>query len=342
MIERILGILLTTLLVVGCASPDEPSNEATRTTPPPLAGMTYTSFDSAGFRIGKAAGAMEELVTQTAATWINICCTEYWDPSAQTIAPSATGTSTQADLALAITEAQTRGLKVMLTPHVDVVDGSWRAGIEPTPAWFSAYLRMIVSYADVAERMHCNMLCIGTEFVRATQPAYTQQWMTMIDSIRMHYHGALTYAANWNGYAAVGVVADEYAQIGFWSALDYIGIDWYAPVQDFAARRASIKALSSQLHLPVVITESGCPSVAGAQDRPWDYASLITTGAVEDQAAQQQYYDAVIDAFGKATWCEGIFWWNWESIPTALEHLQYTPRRKKAAASVRAFYSQKV
>lgn len=330
--------IFTLFLLVGCTSPDAPTIDPPRTGPPPIAGITYTSWDSAGFRTGAASGAIADMVTQTSASWVMVCVTEYFDEATSTISPDAQGTSTEADLRAAIVEAQGRGLSVLLTPHVDARNGQWRASMNPTDAWFRAYDAFIRKYAQIAQSTRCNMFCIGTEFVRATQPQYTSQWLSMITSIRAIYTGPLTYAANWNGNAQYGVLLDEYEQISFWSALDYIGIDWYAPIGQFTDRLNRIRALSGATGKPVLLTEVGCPSVNGALDRPWDYTALINAGNPVNEDVQRTYYDAVIQSFGKAEWCKGLFWWNWESVPSVLEEKQYTPRNKKAAILVKAFY----
>jgi len=281
---------------------------------------------------------MADMVSQTSATWVMLCVTEYFDEATSSIAPDAQGTSTEADLLAAISEAQGRGLKVLLTPHVDARNGQWRASMEPTDAWFRAYDAFIRKYAQIAQRTQCNMFCIGTEFVRATQPQYAPRWLALIESVRAIYNGLLTYAANWNGYVQYGVLLDEYEQITFWWALDFIGIDWYAPHGDFTERFNRIRALSAATGKAVLLTETGCPSVNGALERPWDYTALLNAGNPVNEDVQRTYYDAVVQSFGKAEWCKGLFWWNWESIPSALEVKQYTPRNKKAATLVKAFY----
>ena len=45
-------------------------------------------------------------------------------------------------------------MEVMLKPHVDVIDGTFRGEIEPADraAWFASYGSMIDHYADLAER----------------------------------------------------------------------------------------------------------------------------------------------------------------------------------------------
>lgn len=330
--------LLALVVLVGCSSPDAPADDPQRNGAPPIAGCTYTSWDSAGFRTGAATGAMAEMVMQTAATWVMICVTEYHNATTDAIAPDAQGTSTEEDLRAAIVEAHGRGLKVLLTPHVDTYTGAWRASMTPTDAWFRSYEQFIRKYAQLARSTQCEMFCIGTELVRATQPNYDARWRAIIAAIRADYNGPLTYAANWNGYPQYGIVLDEYEQITFWSALDYIGIDWYAPYGAFTDRYNRIHALSTATGVPVLLTETGCPSVEGALERPWDYTSLITAGNPASESTQRTYYDAVIHSFGKAEWCKGLFWWNWESIPSTLESKQYTPRNKSAAPLVKAFY----
>ena len=82
---------------------------------------------------------------------------------------------------------------------------------------------MMGKYARLAEELHLDMLCIGAEFVVATQSKFTARWKTLIADVRNSFSGRLVYAANWNGAGAYGVPIPEYLQVGFWSDLDYIG-----------------------------------------------------------------------------------------------------------------------
>lgn len=247
-------------------------------------------------------------------------------------------------------------MNIMLKPHVDLYSGEWRALIQPDDQgdWFRSYTAMITRQARLSADLDVEMLCIGTELVVATQAQFTSAWRSVIDSVKKYYRGNLTYAANWNGAFSAGITTPEFAQVLFWDRLDYIGIDAYYPVTGLATEPApslsvalgrmgqfahSIIGVSMEFRRPVLLTEVGIQSVQGALSAPWDFSRGTMPGAVQDDAVQELYYRVVFEAFGRSSWCSGIFWWNWESVASSFAATNYTPRNKPAADIVRSWYS---
>lgn len=309
-----------------------------------------------------------EMKTQIGNTWVALVVFEYQStPTSYDIGPNTTGvnpltggawstSSTEEDLREGMRDARLHGMKIMLKPHVDVYSGEWRALIRPDSQgnWFRAYTVMMVRYARLAAEFSVDLLCIGTEFVVATQPQYTSSWNAVIDSVQSYYHGKLTYAANWSGAFAAGITGPEFEHITFWDRLDYIGVDAYYPLTSSAndplppvevavtrmrSPQQSIGTVASRWRKPVVITEIGIQSVQGALASPWDFSLGRVPGAVPDNAAQELYYRVMIEALGKQSWCIGMFWWNWDSVPTSYEARDYTPRNKPAAQTLLSWYA---
>ncbi|GBD07720.1 hypothetical protein HRbin21_01552 [bacterium HR21] len=363
--ERLKTVLRVSvaLLLLGCSqAPLEPEPSAGVLEFP---GMCYTAFRADAFRIGQRLGALRELRQQTAAGWVALCVFEYQStPTSADIAPNTDGrnpvtgqpnptTSTPEDIRAAVADARALGLRLLLKPHVDVYSGAWRGTIQPSPEWFRAYTAMMVRYAQLAEELGIEMLCIGTELVTATQTAWTPFWERLIDTIRQVYRGRLLYAANWEGTPEVP--GAEFSRIGFWQRLDFIGVNFYPPataspqepvptpeeiVQRWDGYRRQLRALARQLGKRVVITEVGCQSVQGALAAPWDYRRGTAPGALPDMEAQERYYQAVRLLCAAEPWCAGVFWWEWESVPSPSEQTGYTPRNKPAARVVREWYQQ--
>ena len=331
----------------------------------PVKGMSYTSFTNDGFARGTQANAVGDMQTQLGNDWVALCVFEYQSsPTSHDIGPNTSGvnplsgniwptTSTLEDLRGGITDAHSRGLKIFLKPHLDLYSGEWRAAIQPTPAWFQAYAAMVEKYAKLADSLDVEMLCIGTEFVVATQPHFTSEWRAVIVSLRKVYGGKLTYAANWNGASDYGVSEAEFDQVQFWNDLDYVGVDAYWPLTNsltdplpsfetartrLAFQTMRIASVANAFGKPVLITETGLQSVQGALAQPWNYSLGSSPTAVQDLDAQDLYYRVVIEAIGKQSWCEGIFWWNWESVPTSSAATNFTPRNKPAATSLKFWY----
>jgi hypothetical protein len=117
------------------------------------------------------------------------------------------------------------GMSVMLKPHVDVNDSTWRGKIAPsdTDAWFDSYKKFIAYHATIAQEEAVELFCIGTELVSLdTVSSNRSKWGEVIDTVKSIYHGQLTYAADWGSYS----------QVCFWDALDIAGIDAYFPLSN--------------------------------------------------------------------------------------------------------------
>jgi hypothetical protein len=113
------------------------------------------------------------------------------------------------------------------------------------------------------------MLIIGTELKSATacDPVC---WRALIGEIRAAYHGPITYAANW----------DEAERVPFWDALDFIGVDAYAPIAHTAGAKEpelclawgalakELEALSKRTKKRVILTELGYRATRDAAMAP--------------------------------------------------------------------------
>ena len=332
-----------------------------------MKGFTYTSFTANGFLQGGQRNAVAKLKSQISNNWIALCVFEYQaSPTSADIAPNTTGinpltgrmwstTSSENDIRDGVRQARSQNMKIMLKPHVDLYTGEWRASILPDDQgrWFKAYTAMMGKYARLAQELNIEMVCIGTEYVVATQPKYTLLWRELIDTLRKGYSGKLIYAANWSGDFTHGLPNPEFQQVGFWKDLDHIGVDVYSPLADAqeqampsygtALSRAIIFSqqivdLSFSATKSVIITEIGIQSVKGALAAPWNYSLGISPLAVPDNKVQEFYYSVMIDAIGKQAWCSGMFWWHWESVPSASIATNYTPEDKPAAQTLRQWY----
>lgn len=336
---------------------------------PEMRGFTYASFTADGFRQGSQRMAVEKLKTQINNDWIALTVFEYQtSPTSTDIAPNTSGmnpltaavwstSSTENDIREAVQQARAHGMKIMLKPHVDLYSGEWRALITPDDRgdWFRSYTAMMEKYARLAEELHVEVLCIGTEYVVASQSKYTVRWRQLIADLRKSFSGKLTYAANWSGYLGPRIMPPEYQNIGFWSQLDFIGVDLYFPLTsahadtippyEVAVRTAvsasqQIGSVSYRYAKSVIVTEIGIQSVTGALAAPWDFSLGASTSGVPDNNVQEFYYRVMIDAIGKQSWCSGMFWWHWESVPSSNVVTNYTPEDKPAAVVLRQWYSQ--
>lgn len=292
-------------------------------------------------------GSAEATVSRSAlagtnGSWAGVLVTEYMQTQqSNLIAPIADRTPGDAVLRRAIAELHGLGLKVMLKPHVDADDGTWRGAIRPTSpaAWFASYRAFVARWAAFAAENQVEMLCIGTELATMTEAQHAAQWDAVIDTVKARYGGLLTYAAN-----AVSA-GDEFTRVTFWGRLDLVGLDVYtpltttnAPTQDalVAAWRRNargedmVSAFRNAAHAfgkPVVFTEVGYRSMDGTNKAPWDWQA--SAGA--DASEQADCYEALFAVWsGETSWMKGAFWWSWAVGQPKAGDTGYEPWTKPA------------
>ncbi len=174
--------------------------------------------------------------------------------------------------------AHAEGYRIILKPHVEpaLPGAPWRANFAPTdPAqWFNSYSDLMAQYAALAQRLHVEVLCVGSEYNSLTA-AHPDQWRRIIAECRSLYDGLMTYGASFN--AANG---DEGSVIEFWDDLDFIGLDYYTRLPHDPAREpytddqiaawiemdaqnsfvmTSIEAVAHRFGKPVLLAEYGVP-----------------------------------------------------------------------------------
>ena len=174
-----------------------------------------------------------------------------------------------------IRKAKSLGLKVMLKPHVWVAGGRWRGEIDVGDSaawrrWFESYRRWILGYADMAQTEGADILVVGVE-LRSTESRLAARWRELIDEARERFNGKLTYSANW----------DDVANVSWWDALDYIGVQFYPPLattervdleqvrDNVAARLDDLAPIANRHARPVLLTEVGYRAASDALVIDW-------------------------------------------------------------------------
>jgi hypothetical protein len=323
-----------------------PSSPAPTVTPPPGgAGFTYNGITHVSWwhdEYGSpAASDSRRALAATGAGWGGVLTTWYMErKDSNDIRPVANRSNDDDGVRRAIDEMHALGLKVMLKPHVDVDDGTWRAQITPTDPrlWFESYAAFMDHYVAIAADTNVEMLCVGTELASMSGSAYAAEWATLISGIRSRYPGLLTYAAN-------GVdPADELTSVSFWPQLDLLGADVYTPLTDKSnPTRAELVAgwrrnryghdmvaafsnVQRAYGKPFLFTEIGYRSGDGANRAPWDWGLSMAA----DPAEQADCYAAMYEVWSRETWMRGPFWWAWDVSPPPAGDTGYNPRGKPA------------
>ncbi len=349
------------------AGPATPDTQSGGTAALRFAGARMVSWSRDEYRDPATADSLDRL-RQTGANYVGILVTHYMDGAASSaIAPDPRSTPGDEALVQAIRQAHSRRLKVMLTPHVDVKDGTWRGAIAPADkaAWFNSYRRFLLQYARLAQANGVEMLLIGCELKGLSGSAYKGEWERLIGEVRSVYQAPkpLVYAANW----------DEYPQVSFWSSLDYAGIDAYFPLtkekeptllqfvngwtrfpgserppDGVSGSRnwvAEMESFRQNTGKDIIFTEIGYRSIQYGGWAPFAFSSEAYLGgppAVYSEEVQARAYEAVLQAFKDKAWLKGIFWWAWSPNPNAggPMDLGYYPQNKAAEKVLRQYYGR--
>jgi hypothetical protein len=323
--------------------------------PPPEAlefirGMSFAHVHAPGFGYGsdRAKKQLEKLKA-LGVDWVSITPFAYQphvdQPELQFPGDGHAGdpTLTEGDLIKVIGEAHALGIKVLLKPHIWSNEfwrgGKWQGDIKmknevDADAWFQHYTAFIVHMAKLATRAHADALSIGGEYVAMTGPEHTSRWRQLAAAARISYAGPLTYCAHHDR---------EPEQIQFWDSLDWIGVNAYfalgaelekddvtveAIATEFLKQLKRFEAVADKKKKPVVLTEIGFPSHAGALSEPWK----SDTDRSMNEPLQARAYDAALTAIDQAPWVRGVFFWKWFSggRSNPFEKDPYQPEGKQA------------
>jgi len=324
------------LIAAGCgggAGPDAvPPEQRAR-------GVTLSDWTADGYRSPGCSLALDEIAA-AGATSVALIVTWYQDdPATVFVSPVNGRTPTDAALSQAVVGARQRGLSVTVKPHVDVLDGTWRANIRPElpELWFQIYGGLLVPLAERAAAWGAERFVIGTEL--AGLAGEEALWRDLIDRVRQVYPGRIVYSASW----------DEAMFVSFWDAVDEVGVSAYFPVAvrtnptrvDLLAGWQVWRERMARLHQrtgkPVLFTEIGYRSVDGAGMRPYVHDS----DPAEDAGEQADLYWAALHATRDDSWLSGMYWWDWRVDGSGGPgNRDYTPFRKPAADVLRSFWGE--
>lgn len=298
-------------------------------TPLPAAferGAVVTAWSPAGYAGAPARAALDAL-RAAGATRAAVVVTWYVrDGRDAVVRRDPARTPSAASLLAVMRAARAAGLQVALKPHVDVEDGSPRAELEPRDRtrFMARYRRLVSELADLGRRGGADLLVVGTELTALGGDEAA--WRSLIAAARARFPGRLTFAANW----------DAVERVGFWDALDLIGVDAYHPlatgdrrptvaalVAAWRRHLTPLAALAARTGRSVLVAEVGYQSRATAAARPWD-----ARGA-HDPELQRRLYEAALRAWGSQSWVAGMHFWDWPAELPARDG-GFSPRGKPA------------
>jgi glycosyl hydrolase family 113 len=300
-------------------------------------GVVLPTWQIHGYE-GPATAQATSDIAGLGATWIQL--TPTWKMATATSSRIDVAWSiTDADVLAAIDLAHSKGLKILLKPHVDPQDGTSRWQINPSnrAAWFGSYQSMMTHYATIAQQEGVDEFSVGCELATMSGSADRSTWLTVINAIKAAYSGPLVYAAK----------ADEYSNVSFWDQLNFVGIDAYFPLStkpttDISALEAAWIPIRDQMSAfavgvgrRILFTEAGYPSLVGAAVEPWNNQYSSTPSQQEQAAA----YEALLATFSGQPWWVGAFWWSWWTDNGVFAPLDLAIGGKLAASVVRNWWA---
>ncbi|MEP0987644.1 glycoside hydrolase family 113 [Ekhidna sp.] len=241
--------------------------------------------------------------------------------------------------------AKSHQLKVMLKPHVWVSGEGWTGDYKLSSEqdwkkWENEFSTYIMNHARVADSLDVEILCIGTEYriPARERPAF---WKGLIKEVRSVYNGKITYAANW----------DNYENIDWWDAVDYIGIDAYFPLAEgdhpaieeiergWSPIKNKMQVLSQKWNKPILFTEYGFQSANGAAGRHWE---LDKSEENANPQLQADAYEATYRALMEEQWFAGGFLWKWHFNARYgnWRGTEWTPQNKPAERVIAHWYGK--
>lgn len=312
---------------------------------PKVYGFNFPAWNERDYERKTTFHSLRQL-RKTGAKWVALTPSWYVDgPRSSAVArwtdpePGSSKTPSDESVRTALSWARRLGLKAVLKPHVDVKTGEFRGSLSPEDedAWFKSYEEFILHYARLAEEEDCALFVIGTELSSLSGFPQGKRWDRIIALVRDAYSGPLTYAANW----------DAVHLTPFWERLDYIGVDGYYAVPGtdvntmrlgWAVHRAHLGLLSARWGMPVLFTEIGLSSQAGANMRPWEWKPV----AEADTKVQADYLSAFLGEFASQSWFAGLLYWAWEIDPKAggAGDRSMTVQGKPAAGVLKAHFDR--
>ena len=313
-------------------------------------GFTWGFFSRRGELLTEAAEASMKRLHANGLNWICIPVNAWQETFASTTVFSHyERTQTDAEIEHAVKLAKSLGMKVCLKPMVNCLDGAWRARIDfPTEEcgywekWFKSYTQFMLHYANMAEKLGCEMLCTGCEMFGMDKQ--TERCRKMIHDVRARYSGIIMHNINHG---------DE-LRFKWLSDVDVIGISAYYPVttpeqSGIETMRESWKKVIARLEechekygKPIMFAEVGVRNEHGCTMFPWEYH--YRTEEPFDEQEQSDFYETAMEATWDIPWFCGYFWWDWKATLPSEEDAKlnrdFTVYGKLAEQTLRKWYTK--
>ncbi len=290
----------------------------------------------------------------TGANYVALIVPYYQSTVGSTDIQNGWNTPDDTSLAAGIDYAHSIGLSVAIKVHIESYTGDWRATINPSDrtTWFQKYGDNLFHLGQLGQAHGVEMFIMGTELASMTSTAInntnTQNWMSMIARVRAVYNGTLTYDANSTNNNT-DPLENEKQTVGFWSALDVVGLSVYYNLNTNDNSVASLEAqwdywnnsdlmaFAHKVNKPLIFTEIGYRSVDNAHLFPWNSGMSGNYNPTE----QSNDFQALFEYWNKYNYVGGIFIWDWLSQPSGggVGDTNYTPQHKPALEVIKQWFT---
>lgn len=264
----------------------------------------------------------QEMLYEMHNNWICLAVANYQKTYSSThIYADYERTPTDRDIEGFVRRAHAKNVKVCLKPMLNCEDNVWRALIQFPDVnmdendiywkqWFDNYKHFILKYAELAEELKCEMLCIGCEMLGTEHRKY--EWLYLIEEIRKIYSGKIVYNTNH----------DHEEDVEWFDALDYIGTSAYYPVginghtkedmiKEWKKIKVRLDSLSEKFNKKYLFMEIGCRSAESCSETPWDFSKLELPFNEQEQS---DFYESCMEVFLNDEKFGGVFWWDWPTF----------------------------
>lgn len=317
-----------------------------------ILGYTYGYMANRGEYRSPQGIKSQDLLYELGNNWVCLAIANYQEHFYSTdIRADYLKTPSVLDIIAFVEKAHNKGIKVCLKPMVNSEDNMWRAHIGFPDLnmsdmdvywakWFESYKQYILYYAELAEELGCEMLCIGCEMLGTEHRSY--DWLHIIEEVRKVYSGKLIYNTNH----------DHEDAVEWFDVLDYIGTSAYYPVgqngvtkekmiEEWTKIKWRLDAIAEQRRKKYIFMEVGCRSAHGCSVTPWDFTLELPW----DEDEQALYYETCMSVFFDDPNFAGIFWWDWPTITyntyeEAKQDKGFNIHLKKAEQVVKEFYKK--
>jgi hypothetical protein len=211
--------------------------------------------------------------------------------------------------------ARERGMTVMLVPHIAYWGTRflWRGEIDfrTEAGWehfFTHYEAWTLHMAAIAEKNGAEIFSVGLEY--GPSQKFDARWRRIIRNVREVYKGKIVYGANWN----------EFENVPFWDALDYVGVLAYFPLsnsktptpQELAKAwqpwMTRLERTSKAAGRPVLFTEIGYNHSPITAAKPWDFH---VNGGENAREIQTRCIETALTLPAQYPFLAGMFFWKY-------------------------------